>query len=97
MVILLKFIKAVVRYFQKALDVTGNEDIIPNWLFEQKLDFQHKNEEISRTFLNKVNEYAGNTYDFIIIWKEPYRSHVARQTLQSISSRIQHPLLHERC
>ena len=70
----LRFIEAVIRDFQKVPVVDEGERIIPEWLFEQKMDFYirlpfcPKNEEISRNFLQKLDEYTNNRYNFKIIW-----------------------------
>ena len=71
----MRFIEAVVRDFQKVPVVNEDENIIPDWLFEeQKMDFyvripfSPKNEEISRTFVKKLDEYTGSKYNFKIIW-----------------------------
>ena len=50
------------------------EDIIPKWLFDDrksfviKLRFCPQNEEISKTFLRKLEEYTRDKYKFVIIW-----------------------------
>ena len=55
--------------------MSEDENIIPDWLFEeQKMDFyvripfSPKNEEISRTFVKKLDEYTDSKYVFKIIW-----------------------------
>ena len=70
-----KFIEAVVRDFQRVPEVNEEEEsIVPEWLFDEKIDFYvripfcPKNEEISKTFLKKLNEYTGDKYNFKIIW-----------------------------
>ena len=69
-----RFYEAVIRDFRKVPTVNEEERIIPEWLFEQKSDFYirlpfcPKNEEFSRTFLEKLDNYTGNKYKFKIIW-----------------------------
>ena len=70
----MKFIESVIRDFQKTPDINDEERIIPEWLFDDRVEFYvripfcPKNEEISRTFLKKLTDYTNNKYIFKIIW-----------------------------
>ena len=70
----LRYIESVIRDFQKTPDADDEGSIIPEWLFDDRKEFYvripfcPKNEEISRTFLQKLNEYTNNKYNFKIIW-----------------------------
>ena len=69
-----KFIDSVIRDFQRVPNQNSEEDIIPDWLFDErkdhviKLPFCPKNEEVSKVFLQKLNEYTKDKYKFRIIW-----------------------------
>ena len=69
-----RFVDAVIRDFQKVPGADEEESIIPNWLFDERSDFyiripfSPKNEQISKTFLNKLNEYTNDKYTFKVIW-----------------------------
>ena len=69
-----RFVEAVIRDFRKVPTVNEEERIVPEWLFEQKSDFYvrlpfcPKNEEISQMFLQKLDHYTENRYNFKIIW-----------------------------
>ena len=68
-----KFIDSVIRDFQKVPN-QENDDIIPSWLFDERKDFSVKlpfclkNEELSKTFLRKLDEFTNEKYRFKIIW-----------------------------
>ncbi len=68
-----KFIDAVIRDFNSVPNVE-EEKIIPDWLFDEKrvltvnLPFCAKNEEISKTFIRKLEQYTGEKFTFKIIW-----------------------------
>ena len=69
----LRFIESVIRDFQQK-PVADDENIIPEWLFDERSDFYikipfcPKNEEISRTFLKKLNDFTNDKYFFKIVW-----------------------------
>ena len=71
-----KFVEAVIRDFEKVPEVNEEEEnIIPEWLFDKKVEFYlripfcPKNEEISQTFLKKLNSYTNEKYQFKVIWE----------------------------
>ena len=69
----IKFIESVIRDFQ-TIPNEVTDDIIPTWLFDDRKDFViylpfcPKNEEVSKHFLLKLNEYTNGKYIFKIIW-----------------------------
>ena len=70
----IRFIDSVIRDFRtNPIDET-DDDIIPMWLFDDrkdfviKLPFCPKNEEVSKQFLIKLNEYTNFKYIFKVIW-----------------------------
>ncbi len=69
----MRFIESVIRDFQK-MPNADDENIVPEWLFDERSDFYiripfcPKNEEISRTFLQKLNDFTKEKYIFKIVW-----------------------------
>ena len=68
-----RFIDAVIRDFGSTLS-EEEEDIVPSWLFEDRqvltvnLPFCPKNEEVSKTFIRKLEEFTHGKFMFKIIW-----------------------------
>ena len=68
-----RFIDSVIRDFSLAPN-PDMDDIIPNWLFDDKqvltvrLPFCPKNEEISKTFIRRLEEFTQEKFTFKIIW-----------------------------
>ena len=67
------FIDSIVRDFSST-PVSDMDDIIPPWLFDDRqvltvrLPFCPKNEEISKTFIHKLEEYTKGRFTYKIIW-----------------------------
>ena len=68
-----KFTESVIRDFQK-IPEEEIENLIPDWLFDERRDFYVKipfcpsNEETSKGFLRKLDEYTCYKYKFKINW-----------------------------
>ena len=71
------FTNNVIRQFEQKLNVTNNdESIIPDWLFTEtkkivciEIPFCLENEKLSKRFLNKLENFVGENYNFRILWK----------------------------
>ena len=68
-----RFVESVISDFMKVPD-PDEEDIIPSWLFDDRrvltvrLPFCPKNEEISKTFVLRLEEFTQGKFIFKIIW-----------------------------
>ena len=68
-----RFIESVIRDFKRVPD-PDEEDIIPSWLFDDRrvltvrLPFCPKNEEISKTFVHRLEVFTQQKFMFKIIW-----------------------------
>ena len=68
-----RFVDSVIRDFN-APNVTEDDDIIPEWLFDERktlvirLPFCPLNEQTSKTFVQSLENYTRGKYTFKIIW-----------------------------
>ena len=68
-----RFIESVIRDFT-TVPSAEEENIIPNWLFDDRkvltvrLPFCPQNEEISKTFIRRLESFTRNSFMFKIIW-----------------------------
>ena len=69
-----RFVESVIRDF--LLDNMDNDDvIIPQWLFDDRitkyirLPFCELNEQLAKSFLNRLNTFTDFKFKFLIIWE----------------------------
>ena len=68
-----RFIESVIRDFKRVPD-PEEEDIVQSWLFNDRcvltvrLPFCPKNEEISKTFVLRLEEFKQQKFMFKIVW-----------------------------
>ena len=68
-----RYVDSVIRDFQSP-PTNADDDIIPDWLFDERqtlvirLPFCPKNEEMSKTFVQKLETFTKGKFVFKIIW-----------------------------
>ena len=85
-----RYVDSVIRDFQSP-PTNADDDIIPDWLFDERqtlvirLPFCPKNEEMSKTFVQKLETFTNGKFLFKIIWNTRNI-----RSLFSLKDRVEH-------
>ena len=85
-----RYVDSVIRDFQSP-PTNADDDIIPDWLFDERqtlvirLPFCPKNEEMSKTFVQKLETFTKGKFVFKIIWNTRNI-----RSLFSLKDRVEH-------